>query len=176
MSMQSLGKHDKKGRLVQPTYNDGRTKQAFKDETDIVKMLSRAQAAGTMSHLEQYQGSYGDFAEFDFFESIIMLTKGREVFDALPSELRSEFNQSPSQFFDYVNDPANADDLHKKLPALAKPGRQNIDLSGKTAPDDRQGAPAADLSAGAEPVADPPLTPPAAEIEPETAKTEPEAT
>ncbi len=137
MSIQQIGNHDKKtGRLIQPTYKDGRTKQAFRDETDIVKMLSRAQKAGTMSHLEQYEQSYGDFADFDFFESVIMLTKGREVFDALPSELRSEFNQSPMQFFEYVNDPANAGELHKKLPGLAKPGRQNIDASGKTEPSD----------------------------------------
>ncbi len=132
MSIQTVGKHDKNGRLIQPTYKDGRTKQSFKDETDIEKMLSRAQAAGTISHLEKYQGSYGDFADFDFFDSILMLTKGREVFDALPSELRSEFNQSPEQFFAYVNDPANKDDLEKKLPMLAEPGRQNIDMSGKT--------------------------------------------
>ncbi len=136
MSIQAHGNHDKKtGRLIQPIYVDGRTKQAFKDETDINKMLSRAQKAGTMSHLEKFEGSYGDFADFDFFDATIMLTKGREVFDALPSELRSEFNQSPAQFFDYVNDPANAEILSKKLPALAEPGRQNIDLSGKTSPE-----------------------------------------
>lgn len=136
MSIQSIGKHHKDGRLKQPTYKDGRTKQSFRDETDINKILSRAQKAGTSSHLEKFQGEYGNFADFDFMESTIMLTKGREMFDALPSELRSEFNQSPAQFFDYVNDPANIDDLIKKLPGLAAPGRQNIDLSGKTAPDD----------------------------------------
>ncbi len=118
-------------------YNDGRTKQSFKDETDINKILQRAQKAGTLSHLEKYQGSYGDFADFDFFESSLQLAKGGEIFDALPSELRSEFHQSPAEFFDYVNDPKNLDDLRKKLPGLAAPGRQNIDVSGKTAPDDK---------------------------------------
>jgi len=135
MSIQNIGKHDKNGRLIQPTYKDGRTKQAFRNETDIVKMLSRAQKAGTLSHLEKFEGNYGDFADFDFFHSTLMLTKGREVFDALPSELRSEFHQSPEEFFEYVNDPANVDELDKKLPGLAQPGRQNIDLSGKTPPD-----------------------------------------
>jgi len=136
MSMQSIGKHDKNGRLVQPIYEDGRTKQAFKDETDINKILHRAQKTGTLSHLQKFEGRYGDFAGFDFFEATLQLTKGREVFDALPSELRREFNQSPAQFFAYVNNPANKDDLLKKLPMLAMPGRQNIDMSGKTAPDD----------------------------------------
>lgn len=126
--------HAANGALIQPVYLDGRTKQAFKDETDITKMLSRAQKAGTMSHLQKYEGTYGDFADYDFLQNTIMLTQGREVFDALPSELRREFNQSPADFFAYVNDPANAQDLAKKLPGLALPGRQNIDLSGKTEP------------------------------------------
>lgn len=114
-------------------YTDGRTKQSFKDETDINIILRRAQKAGTLSHLEKYQGVYADFSDFDFMEAQINLTRGREVFDALPSEIRKEFSNSPAAFFGYVNDPANADDLRKKLPGLAAPGRQNIDVSGKTA-------------------------------------------
>jgi len=153
MSMQTMGKHDENGRLIQPKYPDGRTKQSFKDETDINKILHRAQKAGTLSHLQQFEGRYGDFADFDFFEATIQLTKGREVFDALPSELRREFNQSPAEFFAYVNDPANIDDLRLKLPGLAKPGRQNIDMSGKTAPDDRGAAKEA-----AKPTEEPPPT------------------
>jgi len=141
MSIQSIGKHDKKGRLIQPKYEDGRTKQAFKDETDITKILHRAQKAGTLSHLQKYEGRYGDFADFDFFEATLQLTKGREIFDALPSELRMEFQQSPAQFFEYVNDPKNIDELRKKLPGLAMPGRQNIDLSGKIPPNDPIAAP-----------------------------------
>ncbi len=134
MSIQTIGKHDKNGRLIQPgPYKDGRTKQAFKDETDINKILQRAQKAGTMSHLQKYEGTYGDFADFDFLDANVQLTKGREIFDALPSELRTEFGQSPAAFFAYVNDPANAEDLKKKLPALAEPGRQMIDLAGTTA-------------------------------------------
>ncbi len=117
----------------QPTaddYKDGRTKQSFKDETDINKILQRAQKTGTISHLNKFEGAYGDFSDFDFFESQIMLTKGREIFDALPSEIRNEFGQSQARFFAYVNDPANVDRLAQLLPALAAPGKQNISTSG----------------------------------------------
>ncbi len=133
---EDYGPFDENGRIIQPVYLDGRTKQAFAGECDINKMLFRAQKAGSLSHLQKYETSYGDFADYDFQTAQLMLTRGREVFDALPSELRKEFDQSPAAFFDYVNDPANQDDLAKKLPALAMPGRQNIDASGKTAPDD----------------------------------------
>ncbi len=119
--------------LKQPTYVDGRVKQSFKDETDINKILKRAQATGTISHLNKYQAQYTDYADFDFFDNQLKLTRGREIFDALPSELRSEFNQSQAQFFAYVNDPENKDRLGKLLPALAEPGRQNLNVAQRAA-------------------------------------------
>jgi len=111
----------------QPTakdYKDGRTKQAFKDETDINKLIQRAEKTGTISHLNKHEARYGDFANFDFFEAQVQLAAGGEIFADLPAEIRSEFNQSPAQFFNYVNDPANKDRLEKLLPDLAAPGRQ----------------------------------------------------
>ncbi len=108
------------------SYPDGLTKQTFKDETDINKILQRAQKTGTISHLNQHQARYGDFSDFDYFGAQIMLTKGREIFDDLPSELRTEFRNNPAEFFQYVNDPVNKDRLSELLPGLAAPGRQNI--------------------------------------------------
>ncbi len=140
----------------QPTsYKDGLTKQSFRDETDINKILQRAQKAGVLSHLEKYEGMYGDFADFDFLDAQINLTRGREVFDALPSELRNEFSNSPAAFFEYVNDEANHDTLRSKLPGLAQPGRQNIDLSGRSDPVEAPTEPT--------PAPDPEPTPPPAQ-------------
>ncbi len=109
-------------------YKDGRTIQSYADECDINKIMARAQKSGTISHLQQYEGVYADFSDFDFFEQTQKLTQGREIFDALPAELRREFNQSPAQFFTYVNDPANIKELRTKLPGLAKPGDQLISV------------------------------------------------
>lgn len=109
-------------------YSDGRTKQAYKDETDINRILSRAQKTGTISHLAKHQPQYGDFADFDFFENSNKLIQGRQIFDELPSEIRREFNQSPAEFFQFVNNPENTDRLSELLPSLAQPGRQNISV------------------------------------------------
>lgn len=122
-------------------YGDGRTKQSFKDETDIQKIMARADRAGTISHLEKFEGVYADYADFDFHEQTQKLTQGREIFDQLPAELRKEFGQSPAAFFSYVNDPANKDELMKKLPPLAEPGQQM--LSTKPADADTDAAAAA---------------------------------
>ncbi len=121
-------------------YDDGRTKQCHADECDISKIMARFDQSGTISHLAKYEPTYSDFSDFDLHEQMNVLTRGREVFDALPAEVRREFGQSPAAFFKYVNDPANADDLRKKLPALASPGTQlfagttpNADLDAATA-------------------------------------------
>ncbi len=111
----------------QPTakdYKDGRTKQAFNDETDINKILRRAEKTGTISHLNKHEAHYGDFTGFDFLEAQLKLTAGSDIFAELPAEVRSEFNQNPAEFFDYVNDPENKERLGVLLPALAEPGRQ----------------------------------------------------
>ena len=54
----------------QPTdYSDGRTKQSFKDETDVNQIIAKHTRMGTLSHLEQWGGQYGDWSDFDFQEA-----------------------------------------------------------------------------------------------------------
>ncbi len=105
-------------------YDDGRTKQCHADECDINKIMARFDQTGTISHVAKYEGVYADFSDFDFHEQTTKLTQGREIFDDLPAEIRREFGQSPAAFFEYVNDPANADQVRTKLQGLAMPGRQ----------------------------------------------------
>ncbi len=149
-----------------PTFTDGRTKQSFKDETDINKILKRAQKTGTISHLNKYQARYADYSKFDFQENLIKLTEGRQIFDELPSELRNEFEGNPAKFFAYVNDPANIDDIAKRLPALAAPGRQILDVRGNVPADELAAAQAAEQQ-NPEPTApEPTPTPAQGESEP----------
>lgn len=110
-------------------YSDGRTKQSFKDETDINKLLVRAQTTGTISHLAKHQAVYGDFESFDFADAQNKIARANSIFEELPSEVRREFHQDPTAFFAYVNDEANSGDLANLLPKLAEPGRQMISLN-----------------------------------------------
>lgn len=140
-------------------YSDGRTKQSFKDSTDINQILTKMQKAGTLSHLEQYGGEYGDFSGYDFHTNMIMLAKGRELFEALPAEIRKEFEQDVGEFFDYVNDPANKERLPELLPGLAEPGRQRQVLNPAVdpAPDEAPVPPAEPVAVEETPAAEPPV-------------------
>ena len=116
------------------SYEDGRTKQSFKDSTDINKILYQAQRTGTISHLQAHGGIYGDFSDIDdLLTAHARLERGKEVFDQLPSEIKREFDQDVGAFFRFVNDPANKDDLAKLLPAIAKQGDAVPDIGKKIA-------------------------------------------
>ena len=106
----------------QPTeYTDGRTKQSFKDETDVNNIIAKHARMGTLSHLEQFGGQYGDFGDFDFQEAQNQIARANSMFEELPSAVRNQFANSPEKFLEYVNDPDNKDDLRDKLPELAAP-------------------------------------------------------
>lgn len=128
--------------LIPPLeYLDGRTKQAFKNETDIQIIMGRADIAGTISHLQKFEGVYADYSDFDFHTQTERLTQGRMIFDALPAEVRKEFGQDPQAFFAHVNLPENLAKPDYGLPHLAKPGKQM--LSAKVADADGEAAKAA---------------------------------
>lgn len=140
-------------------YKDGRTKQAFADECDINKIMIRANKAGTISHLEKFEGVYADYSDFDFLEQTTKLARGAEIFAELNAELRQEFNQSPAEFFAWVNKPENVGRLREKMPPLAAPGRQNINV----APTDASANPPQEAIAQSNTnAAEPAATPPAA--------------
>jgi hypothetical protein len=135
MSIQGLGV------FHSDSYVDGRTKQAFKDSTDINKILARAQQGETITHLAKHGATYGDFSDIDdLLTAAERLERGKQIFRELPGEVRREFDQNPGKFFRFVNDPANIDKLGELLPGLAKTGDQ-LNMSVRRTPQNQQAAP-----------------------------------
>ena len=109
------------------------TKQSFKDQCDINRVLDRAKRGASLSHLENYQGEYGDFSDWDentYQDMLLDISRANSVFYDLPAELRAEYGNNPGKFFSFVNDPANKDRLEEIFPVLAAPGRQLPDVVG----------------------------------------------
>lgn len=105
-------------------YTDGRTKQSFKDETDVNLIIEKHTRMGTLSHLEQFGGQYGDLSDFDFQEAHNQIAKANSMFEQLPAAVRRQFKNDPEKFFDYVNNPEV--DVARELPELAKPGSKPL--------------------------------------------------
>ena len=123
------------GEYFQPVFKEDMTKQAFKDDADINKILARFKKTGVVTHLSKYQAHYGDLTGDSLQEAIQRVELAHEIFNDLPSEIRSEFNQDPAAYLDFVNDPANADRLDQVLPQINQPGAYFPDVSRQTPPD-----------------------------------------
>lgn len=147
-------------------YDDGRTKQAFKDSTDVNRLLQRHAKAGTLSALAKVENRFGDFQGFDFHHARNMIAQGQTIFEQLPSEVRREFDQDAQKFFNFVNDPEKQGKLDELLPALAQPGRQMPTANPKAAANAAEGRasePQASENQPADPQPAAPSPPPAEE-------------
>lgn len=156
--------------LLKPVYEQpGRTKQAFKDDCDVNRILQKAQKVGSLSHLQKHGAFYGDFANApkDLFEAREMLDRGEAIFKDLPAEIRNEFENDALKFFGAMNDPANVDRRKEVMEELAKPGRYFLDMSPQTPPGALKGE-------GADPVVAEPQSSEEARVEPQEAPVEPQ--
>lgn len=85
----------------------GRTKQTFKDECDINKIMEKYQTTGAISHVANTQNNYGFADSITFTESMQIVSEGNRMFLELPSSIRSKFRHDPAEFLAYVQDPSN---------------------------------------------------------------------
>lgn len=103
-------------------YDDGRTKESFKDSTDINKIIRKAQVAGGLSHALKYDAAvYGEFTGVDLLTAFAQCNRAQTIFDELPSEVRNEFNQDAFKFAAYASAPENIHRLKELIPSIAEP-------------------------------------------------------
>lgn len=97
----------------------GKTKQSFKDECNINVIMARYMKTGVIDFVSKHQGRYGDVTSMDFQESMQKVARAQTMFQELPSSIRNRFDNNPAQFLDFVQNPNNAEELHKM--GLMKP-------------------------------------------------------
>ena len=149
---------------IPPDYSDGMTKQSFKDQTDINKIIKKAQVSGGLSHAMKYdEAVYGEFTGVDLLGAHLQVEKAKQIFADLPSEVRREFDQDAFKFAEFASDPKNIGRLAQLIPAIAAPGDFRFPQPGDEPPPNRTEEVQAARKAAAEgaPEEAPPETPPA---------------
>lgn len=104
----------------------GRTKQSFKDECDINKVMKRFEKTGVIGHVAKVQGRYGDFLGYEEYHQVMSkVALVQQMFESLPAKLRKRFANDPAEFLEFAQDTANAEELREMglLPA-APPARE----------------------------------------------------
>ncbi len=88
------------------------TKQSFKDECDVNRIMKNFEKTGHVDHLNNRAKLYGDFANAeDYHSSVNLVMDAQKSFDALPSEVRLRFDNQPAKFLEFANNPENMEEL-----------------------------------------------------------------
>ncbi len=95
-------------RVTADPVGETRAKQSMARETDINVIMAGYKQNGLLTHVNRHQGEYGEFTVIDFHEAMNTIVSAERMFETLPSEIRTRFNNDPGLFLDYVDDPANA--------------------------------------------------------------------
>lgn len=105
VTMQSLGFRLKERLPVRYSCGDERrTKQAFKDECDINKIVAKFQD-GVMPVTNNLEPQYGESPIMDLKEALDTVFGVRGEFAELSSEQKALFNYQEENYFDFLADP-----------------------------------------------------------------------
>lgn len=90
---------------------EGRTKQAHKDESDINNIMRKFTKTGIIEHSNNHSADYGFATSDDLHSSLLIVKKAEQMFAALPSAARNKFKNDPGEFLDFVQNEENKDKL-----------------------------------------------------------------
>ncbi len=99
------------------------TKQSFKDECDINKIMDKFQRAGVINHYAAHAPTYGDASSVDYLDALLVISQANEMFADLPSSVRKRFNNNPEEFLEFAQNPDNLEECRKM--GLAPPLSDN---------------------------------------------------
>ena len=148
-------------RLTLDTGENSRTRQSFRDETDINTIMAKYARTGLLEHVNEHQGQYGDFTKVpeDYHDACNQVLAAEQMFQTIPAGIRARFNNDPGAFLDFADDPANEDEMRSlgllpsKMAAEQPPARAVEPSPASTAADPVQ--PAATPEGGSEPAPSP---------------------
>ncbi len=111
--MEIFSASDVRPRVQSHPVGKSRTKQSFREESEITNILKRYVKTGIADHMNAHSGEYGFASSVDFHQAMNVVTKADQMFEALPAELRKRFNGAPGEFLDFVQNPENQEEMIK---------------------------------------------------------------
>lgn len=89
----------------------GRTKQSFKDECDVNRIMARYLATGQLPDMNNVDPQYLDATGYDYQEHQNFIAGANSLFHELPSSIRSRFGNSPAEFLDFCSQEKNRPEM-----------------------------------------------------------------
>jgi hypothetical protein len=119
------------GKTARPTVDTGKglTEQAHKNECDMNVILRDYQRTGFIKHAKEHEGRYDDVSAVDFQQAMITVANVKSMFEELPANFRKEFENNPSNFLAFAQDPNNGP-MMQEMGIIR--GNDGFDVSGAT--------------------------------------------
>ncbi len=117
-----------------------RTKQSFREESEIRNIMARYVKTGIIDHFNRHGGEYGFATSVSFHEAMNVVTKADQMFSDLPAEVRRRFGGDPGDFLEFVQNPENQEEMFRL--GLAERGEGGTPGPGEGGPE----APAAPIT------------------------------
>lgn len=92
----------------------GKTKTSMQEECNINNIMAKYLSTGLTEFVNNRSPQYGDASGLDFRTAMQTVAKTTELFSEMPANVRKDFNNSPGEFLDYVNDPQNREEAIKR--------------------------------------------------------------
>ncbi len=100
---------------------EGLTKQSFKDEVDINKIVDKFNRTGLVTHVKNNPGAFLDVSNVqDFHKALNTVNESKRLFMALPAKIRTKFKNNPANMIEFISDKANLEEAEKL--GMVEPG------------------------------------------------------
>lgn len=100
-----------------------RTKQSFRDQVNINKILARNRRSGMIDHVSGKTPFYGDVSSIGSYqESLNVVKQAQDLFMGMSSDVRSRFENDPTKMIKFLADPKNLDEAIKLGMVVKRPG------------------------------------------------------
>lgn len=111
------------------------TEQCHKDMCDVNNIIRKYDKTGLLEHVNEHQAYYGDYTEVDEYrEALNKVITAQNMFDELPSDLRRRFGNDPGQYFEFVSNPENRDEM-VRLGMMNPPEENTAPVGGSVSPE-----------------------------------------
>lgn len=114
------------------------TEQCHKDEVKIQNIIHKHKTKGILTHVNEYKGTYGDFANAaDFHQAQNVIAEAMSMFETVPATIRAVFDNDPARFLDFMQNQENIESIeemgldasHLKFGECSEPTPNELALS-----------------------------------------------
>lgn len=108
-----MDKRKQKTRIVfDKKKNPSMTKQEFKDDCNINKIVAKFMVTHDESLLQKNTGVFMDTTQIpDYQEALNQVILAETMFNEMPSDIRKQFENNPSKFVEFCQNPNNYEQL-----------------------------------------------------------------